>query len=322
MKEYKHLSEDDRLSIYYGLQRGDSIRSIATGLGRNPGTISREVVRNKTPEIYLPDTAGLQYKERRRHCHPQSRLSDGELRKYILFKLEKGWSPELIAGRLRKRFGRTVINHETIYKFIYDSEIGKQWKLYEYLPRGKKKRTKRRGRKTQKGAVRNRIFIEMRQREANERSEVGHWETDSVLFGYRQALNSSADRMSRFTVLTKLPSRDANATAVALTERLSLLTVKSITGDSGPENAEHEKISRILNAPFFFCHPYHSWEKGTIENRNGVVRRYLPKDTNLDDISQSELDDIASEINNRPMKCLNFSTPYEVLLANSVALRN
>ncbi|TSC58312.1 MAG: transposase [Parcubacteria group bacterium Greene0416_79] len=322
MKEYKHLSASDRLSIYHGVQEGDSIRSIAKTLGRDPGTISREVARNKTPLVYLPDTACRQYKERRKHCRPKSRLSDSELRTYILLKLEKGWSPELIAGRLRKRFGRTLVHHETIYKFIYDSEMGIQWKLYEYLPRGKRKRTKRRGRKTKKCAVKNRVFIEMRQREANERSEVGHWETDSVLFGYRQSVNTAADRMSRFTVLTKLPSRDAEATTTALTERVSPLPVKSITADSGPENAEHEKISLTFGAPFFFCHPYHSWEKGTIENRNGVVRRYRPKETNLDEISQSDLDDIAFEINNRPMKCLNFSTPYEVLLANSVALRN
>lgn len=322
MKKYKHLSGSDRLSIYHGLQKGESLRSIAVSLGRNQGTISREVVRNKTPEVYLPDTASLQYKERRKHCHPKSRLSNGELRKYVLLKLEKGWSPEIIAGRLRKKFKRTLVNHETIYNFIYDSEIGKEWKLYEYLPRGKKKRTKQGGRKTQKCAVKNRVFIEMRPREANERSEVGHWETDSVLFGYRQSMNTSADRLSRFTILTKLSGRDATATAFALTEKLSRLPVRSITADSGPENALHEKVSQVLNVPFFFCHPYHSWEKGTVENRNGVVRRYLPRKTNLGEVTQSDLDDIAFEINNRPMKCLNFSTPYEVLLANGVALRN
>lgn len=277
MKAYKHLSNSDRLSIYCGLQGGESLRSIAKAVGRDPGTISREVARNKTPEIYLPDTAGLQYKQRRKHCHPKSRLSDSELRKYVLLKLEKGWPPEIIAGRLRKRFGRTLVNHETIYKFIYDSEIGKEWKLYEYLPRGKRKRTKRRGRKTKKSAVKNRIFIEMRQKAANERSEIGHWETDSVLFGHKRSLNNSTDRMSRFVILTKLSGRDASATTNVLTERLSSLPVRSITADSGPENAEHETISRNLDAPFFFCHPYHSWEKGTVENRNGVVRRYLPK---------------------------------------------
>lgn len=322
MRKYKHLTEKDRLSIYRGLQSGKSLRSIAKNLGRNPGAISREVKRNTTPDIYLPDTAGRRYQERRKRCHPKSRMSDGNLRKYVLLKLEKGWTPEVIEGRLRKKFGRTVVNHETIYKFIYDSEIGKEWKLYEYLPRGKKKRTRRHGRKSQKCAVKNRIFIEMRQKEANKRSEIGHWETDSVLFGHRHALNASADRLSRFVVLTKLQSRDALATRDALVDRLSLLPTKSITSDSGPENALHEKISYALNAPFFFCHPYRSWEKGTIENRNGVIRRYLPKKTNFDEITQSDLDDIAFEMNNRPMKCLNFSTPYEVLLANGVALGN
>ena len=160
------------------------------------------MTRNETPEIYLPDIAFRQYWERRRHYHPKSRLSDGELRKYVLLKLEKSWPPELIAGRLRQRFGRTLINHETIYKFIYESEIGRQWGLYEYLPRSKRKRTKQGGRKIKKCAVKNRIFIEMRQKEADERSEVGHWETGSVLFGRRQVLNTSADGMSRSVILT------------------------------------------------------------------------------------------------------------------------
>lgn len=322
MKNYKHLSEFERFEIFKGLQKGQSIRSIAKSLERDPGTISREVERNSTPDIYLPDTAGRSYKDHRKHCHPKARLSDRQLRKYVLLKLEKGWSPEVIEGRLRKEMGHTIVNHETIYKFIYESEIGKQWKLYEYLARGKKKRTRRYGRKAQKCAVKNRIFIEMRPKEANERSEVGHWETDSLLFGHRCAVNNSTDRMSRFTVLTKLAGRDSRATRVALIERLSVLPVKTITTDNGSENAEHEQTSEALNAPFFFCNAYHSWEKGTVENRNGVVRRYLPKKTNLDDISQSELDDVAYEINNRPMKVLNWNTPTEVLLANSVALRN
>lgn len=322
MKKYKHLSGLERFEIFRGLQRGESIRSIAKELGRNPGTVSREIERNGTVEVYLPDTAGKSYLENRKRRHPKSRLSDAKLRKYVLLKLEKGWTPEVIEGRLRKQCGHTVINHETIYTFIYESEIGKQWKLYEYLPRGKKKRTKRRGRKTQKCAVRNRIFIEMRPKEANQRSELGHWETDSVLFGHRHAVNSSTDRMSRFTVLSKLSARDATATHETLVGRLSALPVRSITSDNGPENAEHEKISHDLKVPFFFCHPYHSWEKGTVENRNGVLRRYLPRKTNLDEISQNDLDDIAYEINNRPMKVLDWSTPTEVLLANNVALRN
>jgi IS30 family transposase len=322
MKKYNHLTKAERLKTYEWRSRKISIAECARRLGRNRSTLSRELKRNTTEVGYLPDYARNRYEERRRKCRPKRKMDDRTLRRTVLIFLEKGWSPEIIEGRLRKKYGKTIVNHETLYKFIYDSELGKEHKLYEYLPRGKRKRTKRYGRKTKKSAVPNRVFIEMRQREANERSELGHWETDSVLFGYHQSLNTSADRMSRFTILTKLQSRDAVATASVLTERLSQLPARSITADNGPENALHEKVSQTLNIPFFFCHPYHSWEKGTVENRNGIVRRYLPRNTNLNDISQSELDDIAWEINNRPMKCLNFLTPYEVLLTNSVALRN
>jgi IS30 family transposase len=322
MNKYKHLTEAERIKIYEWRGKEISIAECARRLGRNKSTLSRELKRNATEVGYLPDYARNRYKERRKKCHPKRKMDNRELRKIVLILLEKGWTPEIIEGWLRKKYGKTIVNHETLYKFIYDSELGKQHKLYEYLPRGKRKRTRRCGRKTKKSPVRNRIFIEMRGKEANDRSEIGHWETDSVLFGHRHAINTSADRMSRFTVLTKLPSRNSLATKNALCKKLSGLPVHSITSDNGPENALHEKVSAIFKAPFFFCHPYHSWEKGTIENRNGIVRRYLPRGTNLDEVSQSELDDIAFEINNRPMKCLNFSTPREVLLANSVALGN
>lgn len=322
MKKYQHLTEAERLNIYEWRGKGMALAECARRLGRDKGTVSRELSRNKTDAGYLPDYAHIQYQERRRHCRPKRKMNNHALRRKVLLLLEKGWSPEIIAGRLRKAYGKTVVNHETLYAFIYDSELGKEHKLYEYLPRGKRKRTKRHGRKTQKSPVPNRIFIDMRQQEANERSEIGHWETDSLLFGHRRGVNTAADRLSRFTILTKLADRSAEATATALTNRLSALPVKSITSDSGPENARHETVSHTLAAPFFFCHPYHSWEKGTIENRNGVIRRYLPKDTNLDEVSQQELNDIAWEINNRPMKCLNFSTPQEVLSAQLVALGN
>jgi transposase, IS30 family len=291
------------------------------GIGDGVRSAARQKQRNAQPGI-----GAEQYRSRissrRKHCCPKQKLDNQDLRRTILLQLEKGWSPELIAGRLRRKYKQTIVNHETIYKFIYDSELGKEHRLYEYLPRGKKRRTQQRGRKSQKSTVPNRIFIDDRPQEVNERNTVGHWETDSILYGHRKAVNTSTERMSRVTLLTKLTGRDARATADALTRRLSALPVASITGDNGPENAEHERVSRSLNAPFFFCHPYHSWEKGSVENRNGVVRRYLPRGTDLDAVSQEELDDIAREINNRPMKCLDFRTPLEVLSAHLVALRN
>lgn len=322
MKHYQHLTGAERLRIYEWRTRGVAVAECARRLGRNKGTLSRELKRNSTEVGYLPDYAYNRYQDRRKRCCPRPKLDNPDLRRVILLQLGKGWSPELIAGRLRRKYQHTIVNHETIYKFIYDSELGKAHRLYEYLPRGKKRRSRKRGRTSQKNLVPNRIFIDARPQEVNERSTIGHWETDSLLYGHRKAVNTSTERMSRMTLLTKLSGRDAEATTDAITRRLATLPVASITGDNGPENAGHEKVSRALNAPFFFCHPYHSWEKGSVENRNGVVRRYLPRATDLDTVSQEELDDIAWEINNRPMKCLDYQTPLEVLSAHLVALGN
>jgi transposase, IS30 family len=133
-----------------------------------------------------------------------------------------------------------------------------------------------------------------------------------MLCKYRDGVNVLAERMSRKVIITKLYAKDADATTRAITSRLANETVASVTADNGPENAEHKKIAAALKALFFFCHPYHSWEKGTVENRNGVIRRYFPRATDLRTWSQAELDEIADDINNTLMKCLDFQTPNEI----------
>lgn len=292
------------------------MRECARRMGVNVSTVSRELA-NKSADVaggrvYLPDHATLITKGRRKKCHPHIKMNDPAFRRMIVIEIQKGRSPEIISGRLKRESGRVMIGVETLYKFIYESEIGKRDRLYEYLPRGKKKRTKKYGRKSHKHRLEGRVFIEARSREANERSEIGHWETDSVLCKYRDAVNVLADRMSRKVIITKLDAKDSPATTRAITSRLEHEVVASITADNGPENAEHRKISKQLSVDFFFCHPYHSWEKGTVENRNGVIRRYLPSSTDLSKWTQQELDDIADDINNTPMKCLDFQTPNEV----------
>lgn len=292
------------------------MRECGRRLGVHVSTVSRELsgksVEVAGGRVYLPDHAALVTKGRRAKCHPHIKMNDPAFRKMIVIEIQKGRSPEIIAGRLKRECGRTIISAETLYDFIYDSEIGKRDRLYEYLPRGKKRRSKRKGRKSQKSRLEGRVFIESRSKEANDRSEIGHWETDSVLCKYRDGVNVLAERMSRKVIITKLDAKDAQATTSAITSRLEHETVASITADNGPENAEHEKIASALKALFFFCHPYHSWEKGTVENRNGVIRRYLPRTTNLRTWSQAELDEIAEDINNTPMKCLDFQTPNEI----------
>jgi IS30 family transposase len=292
------------------------MRECGRRLDVNVSTVSRELGSKSADvpggRIYLPDHAALITKGRRAKCHPHIKMNDPGFRKMIVVEIQKGRSPEIIAGRLKRERGRTVISHETLYDFIYDSDIGKRDRLYEYLPRGKKRRSKKKGRASQKHRLEGRVFIEARSKEANDRSEVGHWESDSMLCKYRDGVNVLAERMSRKVIVTKLDGKDAAATTAAITERLNEEIAASITADNGPENAEHEKISRQLSANFFFCHPYHSWEKGTVENRNGVIRRYLPRSTDLSTWTQEELDEVADDINNTPMKCLDFQTPNEV----------
>jgi transposase, IS30 family len=315
-REFEQLTDEKRWKLHDLRRQGHSMRECGRRLGVNVSTISRELGGKSADvgggRVYLPDHAALVTKGRRAQCHPHIKMDDPTFRKTIIIEIQKGRSPEIIAGRLKRESGRTVISAETLYDFIYESEIGKRDKLYEYLPRGKKKRTKKYGRKSHKQRLEGRVFIEARSKGANERSEIGHWETDSVLCKYRDAVNVLAERMSRKVIITKLDAKDAAATTNAVTNRLKGEVVASITADNGPENSEHKKISKQLSADFFFCHPYHSWEKGTVENRNGVIRRYLPGTTDLSTWSQAELDEIADDINNTPMKCLDFQTPNEV----------
>lgn len=318
MRQYKHLKGSERERLCRMRLEGKSMAACARILRVHKSTVSRELKRNSAHVgfgVYLPDRAENLYRGRRKSCKPRVKMNDLVFRRKIMVMIQKGWSPEIIEGRLRREYGETVIGHETLYKFIYESEIGKRDGLYEYLPRGKKKRTKTYGRKSQKSRLEGRIFIEARSKECTERSELGHWETDSMLCKWRECVNVLVERLSRKVIITKLTDKDAAATTEAITSRLAKEIVRSITADNGPENAEHKVISNILKTDFFFCHPYHSWEKGTVENRNGVIRRYLPGTTDLAHWSQAELDEIAEDINTTPMKCLEYQTPNEVLLA-------
>lgn len=313
MKEYSHLTEEKRETLCELRLRGETMTACARALGVNKGTVSRELKRNSATiafGVYLPDRAQNLYRGRRKKCHPHVKMDNPTFRKAIILLIQKGWSPETINGRLKQQ-GKERISHEPLYQFIYDSEIGKRDKLFEYLPRGKKRRTKRKGRSSKAARLEGRIFIEARSKEANERTECGHFETDTMLC-LGKGVNVIAERVARKVWITKLPTRDAAATTTAIVTQLKDESVKSVTADNGPENAEHKKIGLVLSSEFFFCHPYHSWEKGTVENRNGVIRRYLPRNTDLRTWTQSDLDEIAEDINTTPMKCLGYKTPNEV----------
>lgn len=320
MAAYVHLTPDERFRIFTWRRDGLSQAEIARRLGRSPATLSRELRRNASGRDYVPHWAQSRYQARRRRCRRRARFEDRRLRRVVVDFLQRGFSPEQIAGRLRAERGATVINPETIYRFVYESPLGRQEQLYQYLRRGKKRRTRRRGRRTHSQPIAGRLFIDARPPAIANRTEIGHWESDSLHFAEDQAANVLVERCSRYTVVTRLRNLTAQETRNTLIARLAGLPHLSLTADNGSENADHAAVSEELSIPFYFCHPYHSWEKGTVENTNGLLRRYLPRTTDLRHIDQRDLEAIAAELNHRPRKCLGFRTPFEVLFNTFVAL--
>lgn len=321
-KTFTHLTDADRVRIEVLLEEGKTPSEIADMLGVNRSTVGREVKHRGTPTGYHAATAALDYDRKRSVCRPKRIMEETPLGSLVIDRIKQGWSPEVIAGRLKKeikegkRLAREFVNHETIYQFVYQSEYGKQEKLYQYLKRGKKHRTHKYGRRSQKETIPNRIFIDDRPAVVDERSRLGDWEGDSIIYPNKQAINSLVERKSRYVLLTKLARKTALLTQQAVVERLQDLPHQTLTVDNGSENTNHEAVTQALGMPVYFCHPYHSWEKGTNENTNGLVRRYLPRGHSIEPVTQNDIDDIAWELNNRPRKRLDYSTPHEVLQSN------
>jgi IS30 family transposase len=241
--------------------------------------------------------------------------------------LRDDWSPEEIAGRTRLEKS-LKISHEWIYQFVYaDKADGGD--LHTHL-RCRKQRRKRYGSGRQRrGQLADRVGIEERPESANARSEVGHWEADTIRGkNQRGGCVTVVERVSRFTRLGKLNRLTAKMTAERLRKRLASLAdaVSSITSDNGKEFAAHRQVSQGLDCEFYFADPYASWQRGTNENTNGLIRQYLPKSRDLLTLTGPEIRSIENRLNHRPRKCLGYLTPHEVLFEQrtemTVALRS
>ncbi|MEK7295829.1 MAG: IS30 family transposase [Actinomycetota bacterium] len=314
---YTHLSEDERDTIAVMRAEGSSLRSIAKKMKRDTGTLSRELKRNAPPVhtgYYLPHKAHERAVLRSHESHTRERLKNPRIRSYVRQRLKGGWSPELTAGRWNTLHSEKSISHEAIYQWIYADAK----ELIPYLVRARKKREHRGySRKHKKPHIPNRISISQRPKEAILRKVAGHWETDTAVSRQsKAALQITTERKTRYTRIAKLPAKTAHAMRVALTRRLSRVPARlrtSITYDNGTENTDHEETNRILGITSYFCEPYHSWEKGTVENTIGLVRRFLPKKTDFGIVSRKDIQKIERWLNNRPRKCLNFKTPAEAM---------
>ena len=313
---YTRVTEIERSQIYMLRQAGKGVREIARLLLRTASTISREVFRNTGGKGYRPKQAQELAEERARR--PGPRRFTEEVRRDVEEKLRKGWTPEIICGRAKLE-GRAHVCKETVYKHVYeDAKAGGD--LWERLPRAKRKRKRRCPRQEGRGrgVIQGRRGIETRPPEVELRITVGHWEGDLVVganaTGYLVTL---VERVTRYTLVGWSATKEADEVKAVIIRLLAAIGVActGITFDNGKEFARHAEIATALKADVFFARPYHSWERGTNENTNGLIRRLYPKSESFASIGGEDLRRIDTFLNDRPRKCLGWKTPREVMAA-------
>jgi IS30 family transposase len=318
-KNYDQFSLEERCKIAELHQAGRSLRQIAAALDRSASSVSRELKRNRGKQVgYKPVYAQQQAAVRR---WKGSRLErNAELRDLVLHRLSHGWSPEQVAETLKRENAATRISHESIYRFIY-AQIRRtndgSWR--HYLPRAKGKRGRRpRPNRSPASCIKGRVSIDLRPPEVGLRQTFGHWEADLMLFSKPgQALLVSQERKSRALLSARQPGKAALPTAERLLAWFAPIDPqmrKTITFDNGTEFAEHLLLLDRLEIQTFFCDPHSPWQKGTIENAIGRLRRVLPRNTNLSAIDDDTLNACIALYNCTPRKCLGFRTPAQVFL--------
>lgn len=330
MEQYQHLSLEEREKLYALKSQGISLREIGRILNRSDATIGRELKRNKTGIgkrsneylifQYVPCKAHAKALRRGTKQRTKAPLKETLIWLYVREHLREpfNWTPEEISGRLPKAHPCKSICTEAIYQYIY-SRQGKRYKFWELLPNARKKRMKRGGRSVQRASkIPNAVSIDQRPEAVDRRERVGDWETDNVIGCQtdKTALSVTVERLTRMTILS-LIGRSADSKTQSLINRLSGFPEKirlTLTADNGAENTNHQEIGNNLGLDVFFCHAYHSWEKGTVENTNGRIRRVIPKGLSLDDLTEGRIEELEYRLNSTPRKCLNYLTPYEKML--------
>ena len=313
-RSYRVLTPDERGEIMIGLRRGESVRSIARRLGRRPSVVLREIKANSTEDgRYQSYWAQKRSGRRRRLSRQRERIADRHIRSYVHEKLEVGWSPEQIAGRIRLERPGTHLSHETIYQYVFKKERS----LTKYLVCGRKNRRKRIHKRGKRILIPNRTGIERRPVSVNKRDELGHWEADTAVSRQSKvALMVLQERTMGLTLLRKLPrcaSEEMNVALIARLENFPETMRRTVTFDNGQENRRHNQLCDVLKIKTFFCNPYSSWQKGSVENAVGLTRREWPKKTDYALISDQEISILEHRLNTRPRKRLGYRTPLELL---------
>ena len=314
---YSHLTLEDRCRLRGLMEMGLSVSEIARRLGRHRATIHRETGRNRCVAGYRPDSADRRAWVRKLRGSRIERST--RLRAYVEDRLAMGWSPEQIAGRMERERLEHVASVESIYRHAY-SPLGRRAGLPRLLAQRKAKRGRRGRNGKREPSIPNRTSIHQRPTKAHLRSQFAHWEGDLMHFHrQRDILPTPQERKSRLTLARRLLSKDADVTAGAIASELGGLPAKArrtITHDNGGEFARHETVTAEIGTRAFFCDPHSPWQRGSIENANGRLRRELPRKTSLRDHNDDDIEDVIWNLNSTPRKCLDYRTPIESFPVN------
>lgn len=324
--KYQHFSIEEREKIQYGLWEKKPIRQISKELNRSVSSVSREIKRNLDSigrRRYIPRAAHERALIKRKSRGREDRLKNQRVRDYVITHLKKRWSPEQIANTIRLEIGESI-SHEAIYQYIY-YQIHRNGYGYlkpncqdlrVYLRRRKKRRTKKGFRKCQRVFNPKGTSITIRPVIVEERKRIGDWESDSIeSIDHKPGINTFVERRTGLVFITKLKDRTSEATILAIESRVKNLPEKvkqTATFDNGPENQKWKEFEKRTGLKTFFANAYHSWERGTNENTNGLIRDYFPKKTDFTTVSDEELQTVEDNLNNRPRKRLGWKTPLEV----------
>jgi transposase, IS30 family len=311
MAKKPKLKLSDRLEIKILLGKRYSYREIGRVLGRSPNTLSVEVERNGGRETYDPYRAHQYARTRKKDAKVQWKKMEEnkQLKSFVIEKLGCHWNPDEISGYMKGTQMEMQISKNSIYRWLY-SPRGQQ---HCHMLYSKRFHTKKRKKKTERVMIPERVGIEKRPMGADNRTRYGHWEDDTVVSrkGCSGGLSVGLERKTRLVVATKVKSMSTTEHMDAIQKQIQKYKTLSITFDNGIENKHH----RTLGVPTFFCEPYSSWQKGGVENANKMLRHFFPKGTNFRKVSQKQIDEAVTFINNKPRKILGYRTALAVASA-------
>ena len=314
------LTLPEREEISRGLVAGESMREIASILNRSPSTISREINRNGDYDTYRA-TQAEQAAWHRAHRPKKCKLACYPMLKHMVAtKLKRNWSPRQISGWLKRTYPKQEhkqVSHETIYRSLFIQARGvlkKELQLYLRTQRAIRRSKQHSIKKMDLGKIKNIVSISERPASVEDRAVPGHWEGDLISGSNNSHIATLVERHSRYVLLVKLKGKDSETVISALikhSKKLPTELYKSLTWDRGTEMADHQRFTLATNIDVYFCDPQSPWQRGTNENTNRLLRQYFPKGTDLSVHSQTALNKVARQLNERPRETLEFETPAE-----------